>query len=854
VALLERQLREDGMSADEARLTAHRTFGNALKLREECRDAWGWTWLDDLRRDVRFGVRALTRTPGFTATAALVLSIGIGGTTAMFSIASAFLVRPFPAPDPEQLVVVAQRDEHTQTPHGLSYSEYLDYRDQNQVFEGLAAHRNGVEILAGSGADGPAVMQHVSPDFFEVLRVGAALGRTFLSGEGPRRDDAPVIVLSHRAWQNRFGADPSVVGRVVRLDTTAHTVIGVTPECLTFKNYGVTPELYVVDRSDGLTNRRQETFSLIGRLRPGVTVAAARANLSVLTTALGTEYPDSMEHSELWVEAERRARPWPGLARTVALMTTLVMTLASLVLLIACAIVATLLVARGIARQREMALRAGLGATRPRLIRQLMSETVLLAMLGGIGGALVALWATELLSTFAITDGVVRMAYDVRMDWRVFAFTAVATTLTGLVAGFAPALRTTRVDLTHAIGDGGRRASGGGTGQRLTSGLVVAQVAMSLVLVVCAGLFVRSGQNAAAIDLGFRTDELLTVWVDPLAQGYDTEQALRFFRDVRTEVVALPGVRSASWARFPSGFAGSRNVATLDGGAIPETAPVSVSWNRVDPAFFDTVDIPVLRGRGFRDEDSADGPSVAVISETAARWLWPEQDPLGKRFFDASAPERPFRVIGVVADTRLGTNIKRVPALVFLPFGRQLSRSATLQIHTDGPPMALVSAVTDAMRRRDPSVTLFSIATLDQFVYDIGSLKLVRLGITVIGAFGALGLVLAAVGLYGVVAYSVSQRRQEFAIRTALGANAGGIVRLAVGRGLRLTGFGLALGFLAAAGVTPLTTGFLVNVDSTDPVVFGVTGLLLASVALLACLVPSRQAAKADPLAALNAE
>ena len=727
-------------------------------------------------------------------------------------------------------------------------------------------------MLSAGGASGPAWVESVSRNFFEVLQVDAALGRTFLPTEGQRSSDAPVVVLSHRAWQNRFGADPSVVGTVVRLGTTAHTVIGVTPESFGFTDTFVAPELYApvtqvalvgAGRGDPVNDRRQEGFFLIGRLRQGVTVAAARTNLSVLTTALATEYPESMEHSELWVEDERRARPHPEYASYTVLLMTLVMALASLVLLIACANVTTLLVGRGLSRQREMALRAGLGATRLRLVRQLLCESVLLALVGGVGGALAALWVTDLLGTIDLGAAIGGVTVDVGMDWRVFAFTAVAATLTGLIVGVAPALRASRVDLTRAIGTGSRGASRGATAQRLTSGLVVAQVAMSLLLLVCAGLFVRSGQQAATLDVGFRTDHLLLVSVDPLAQGYAPEQALRFYRDVADEVDALPGVRSASWAwkapQSPTAFSSMR-VVTLDGGAIPDAdQPARLYLNRVDPAFFDTVDVPVIRGRGFRDEDATTGRPVAVISETAARQLWPDQDPLGKRFGDVSpwinaAERHQFEVIGVVRDARLSRDITVEPAVVLVPFGRPLSGSATLHVHTEGPPTALASAVREAMRRRDPTLAVYGVTNMDDHVYNGGILSLIRLGARVIGALGALGLLLAAVGLYGVVAYSVSQRLQEFSIRTALGATSAGIVRLAVGRGMILTGIGLALGFLAAAGVTGFTAGFLVDIDPTDPVVFGVTGLLLAGVALLACLVPSRGATKADPLAALNAE
>ena len=629
--------RRAGEPPETAARTARIQEGALGPAIEAVRDQRLLPWLDDLRSDLRFGLRGLARNRGFTATAVLTLSIGIGGTATMFSVTNALLFRPFPAPEPEQLVVVAQRDEHDTDPHQLSYPEYLDYRDRNEVFDGLVAYDVSPQILSADGFSGPVAVEYVSRNFFEVLRVDAALGRTFLPDEGRQPGDAAVVVLGHRAWQRRYGGDPTVVGTVVQLGTTAHTVIGVTPESFAFTDYFAAPEFYVPatqrglirpDQRDVLTDRNFEEFWLMGRLRSGVTVAEAQANLSVLTTALAAEYPDSMEHSDLWVHQERRARPVPDMASFIAPFLTMMMALPALVLLIACANVATLLIGRGIARQREMALRAGLGATRLRLVRQIMSESVLLALLGGAGGAVAALWATNLLSTINFVSNV---TFDVQMDWRVFAFTAVAATLTGLIAGGAPALRTSRVDLCRALGSGGRGASRGATGQRLTSGLVVVQVTMSLVLLVCAGLFVRSGQNAANLDVGFRTDHLLVVSVDPLAQGYAPEQALGFYRDVADEVAVLPGVRSVSWASrvaqsINSGEirVGGHATATTDGGAIPETDPVEVYSNHVDPAFFDTVGVPVIQGRAFLDEDVADGRPVAVISETTARRFWPD--------------------------------------------------------------------------------------------------------------------------------------------------------------------------------------------------------------------------------------
>ena len=502
-------------------------------------------------------------------------------------------------------------------------------------------------------------------------------------------------------------------------------------------------------------------------------------------------------------------------------------------------------------------MRAGLGATRWRLVRQLVTESVLLALMAGAGGGIVALWAADLvIATFAMATGVGQLNVGPSVDWRVFGFTATVAIGAGLLAGLAPALRSTRFGLSRAIAAGGRGSSGGAAGRRLTNGLVVIQVAVSMVLLVCGGLFVQSGRNAGSIDFGFRTDDLLVLSVDPLAQGYDREQARALYREIVDGVVALPGVRSASWARraplSPGGSSGS--VFTLDGGTAPEPEAAIVAVNNVDPHFFDTVGIPVIQGRGFREEDAAGNRQVAVVSERAARQFWPGQDVIGRRIVNADTGGAPFEVIGVVRDAHLSQSPFDRQPFVLYPFGPRLAGSATLHVHTDGPVSASISMVTQSIGRHDPTLAILDVSSMDAAVRSMPLLVVVRVGATVIGSFGALGLLLAAVGLYGVVSHAVAQRKQEFGIRTALGATAAAITGLALGRGVVLTTLGLVLGAVAAGGAARLTGGFLVEVSPSDPAVFAVVGLLLAGVALLACLVPSRRAAKADPLAMLRAD
>ena len=860
------ELRRQGFSKDEALRRARIRFGGVPPAMEALRDQRGLPWLDDLRTDMRTAVRGLRRRPGFTATAVLTLSIGIGAPAAVATVTNALLFQPLPVPDPEALVIVAQLDEHTaEFPHALSYPEYLDYRERSDVFDGLAAHTAAEELLSIDGRAAERIwIEYVSDNYFDVLQVEAEHGRTFLPSEGRRPGDAPFVVLSHHAWQTRFGGDPAVLGQSVRLGPASMTVIGVTPETFV-GTYGVVPtEVFVaategarveVGWSDLLTNRLQESFMLTGRLRPGVNIGEATAQLDVLADALAAEYPDASRHSELYVVSERQARPIPGASRHTAPVMAIVMSLASLVLLIAVSNVGTLMLGRGIARRREITLRAALGATRGRLARQLVTESVLLAVVGGAGGGMVALWAADLVvAVTAAATGVGGLLFDPSVDWRVFGFTAATALAAGLLTGLTPALHATRIDLARALGAGGRGYGAGAPGRRAANGLVVAQVAVSMVLLVCAGLFVQSGRNAGAIDVGFRTDDLLVLTVDPLAQGYDRAQAHALYRAIVEDLGALPGVRSASWARRAPVSPGSSSgaVFTLDGGTAPEPDQAMVAVNYVDPAFFDTLGIPVIRGRGFREEDAAGNRRVAVISDRAARQFWPGENAVGRRIVNAGTGGEPFKVIGVARNAHMSQSPFDQPPFVLYPFGPRLMGPATLHAHTAGPSAVASAMVAEAVRRHDPTLAILDAATMDGVVRSSPMLVITRVGAAVIGTFGVLGLTLAVVGLYGVVSHAVVRRRHEFGVRSAIGATSAAIVRLALGRGVLLTMLGVGLGATAATGATRLTAGFLVDTEPRDPVVWAVVGLLLAGSALVACLVPSLRAATADPLATLR--
>ena len=435
-----------------------------------------------------------------------------------------------------------------------------------------------------------------------------------------------------------------------------------------------------------------------------------------------------------------------------------------------------------------------------------------------------------------------------------FGFTAAAALATGVLTGLAPALRSTRIDPARTVGGGGRGEGAGAPERRLTNGLVVVQIAVSMVLLVCAGLFVQSGRNAGAIDVAFRTDDLLVLTVDPLAQGYDPPRARALFQRIAADVGALPGIRSASWARRAPVARGSSSgsVGTLDGGTAPEPDRAIVAVNHVDPGFFETVGIPLIRGRGFREDDAAGDRRVAVVSERAARQLWPGEDAVGRRIVNPETGGTPFEVVGVARDAHMSQSPFDRPPFVLYPFGPRLAGPATLHVHADGPPAVVSAMVAEVVRRHDPTLALLDAGSMDAEVRSMPMLVSTRVGAAAIGAFGMLGLLLAVVGLYGVVSHAVVRRRHEFGIRTAVGATPAAILRLALGRGIALTLLGVGVGAIAATGAARLVAGFLVDVGPDEPVVFAVVGFLLAGTALAACLVPSRRAAKADPLATLR--
>ncbi len=866
VEMKQKELEASGLDPKTAATTARRAVGNVLLTRNQVRDVWIWPWFQYLWSDLRFGARMLRKSPGFTLAAVLTLALGIGVNSAIFSVVNAMLLRPLPVRAPEELVTVSKVDDHLEFPHGMSYIDYLDLRTQVAEFSDLMAYTFAAASLGTTEGAERTWIGMVSGNYFSGLGVDVAVGRTFLPEEDSPYGDVPVLVLSYGAWQRRFGGDPGVVGRTVQLNGQPSTIIGVTKE-----GFHGTHTLFDVDafapltslerlrpdQAGTLTLRAAEAVSVIGRLAEAVSVADAQVAMRVQAARMAVAYPRTHENSEYLVLLESRSRPEPATASLTPLIGTVMMGLAGLVLLLACANVAGLLIARGVARTREMALRAALGAGRGRLLAQLLGESLLLSLLGGAVGVVVALWVSRLLGSIRFAADV-PIRFDVSLDWRVLAFTAVTAIVTGVLAGVSPAFQSARADLAARLKEGGRGAVDSPGRQRARGVLVVAQVAVSLFLLVCSGLFIQSLRSAEQMDYGFRTDNLLLLSIDHITQGYDEPRGRAVYREIATAVERLPRVRSVSWARYVPFSSGTllTNFVSEDRTATTIEKPAVMAFNYVGADYFRTVDTAILRGRGFDDDDQEGGRRVAVINRTAAERLWPGLDPIGRqvRADTGDGYGAPVEVIGVAEDALFMIPITQPRPYVYFPFEQEYQSTATLHVYTDGDPGPVAPDARAAVAQSDPTLAVFDLLTIRDHLNAGNALIVFRMGAFTVGAFGGLGLLLAAVGIFALVSYSVGQRQQEFGIRAALGARAGDIVRLAIRQGITLTVAGIGLGLLVSFALTRFMAGLLVGVGPTDPAVFATIVLVLAVVALVACLLPCRRAATADPLATLNAE
>ncbi|MFL6207307.1 MAG: ABC transporter permease [Pyrinomonadaceae bacterium] len=821
--------------------------------------------MSTLWQDVRYSLRVWLKRPGFTVVAVLSLALGIGANTAIFSVVQAVLLRPLPFAEADRLVYLTERNTQLDGV-SLSWPNFTDWRAQNHVFEKIAAYNRDSYNLTSGGDPERLLAAQASADLFAVLRVHAAQGRVFTNEEDAPGAN-PVVVLSYGLWQRRFGGAANVVGQSITLNGRGYTVVGVMPQGFAFPNR-VELWLPLGQLAQPAWQNRDNHMGLFGvaRLKPGVALEQARADLNNITASLAQQYPDT--------NADERATLTPlqeTYVKDIRLALWTLLGAVGFVLAVACANVANLLLARTAIRQREFAIRAALGASRRRIVRQLLVESLLLALTSGGLGLLLALWGVDLI--LAIRPDYIPRANEIGIDARVLLFTAAVSMLTGLIFGLVPALQASRPDLQAALREGKRGPVWGRSVFR--SGLVITEVALTLVLLVGTGLLLRSFQRLQQVEPGFTYEHLLSVNVTLPARKYpDVAQRINFTQEVLPKLRALPGVADAAVSSgLPLGYNNWQAQFVLDGRPQPPPAQTPVmDVCAVSLDYFRTMGIPLLKGRYFNAQDNRQwlderslqgrdegaraiaGVNAIIIDEEFARRYWPNEDATGQRIrfgADASAPA--LTVVGVVGRVRmegLKTDVNRGQG--YLPYLQLPTRSLAIVVRSALAPEQIVAAVRRQVLAVDREQPVYNVRTLAQM--RATSLAPAALNLTLLGIFAGLALVLAAVGIYGVIAYTVSQRTHEIGIRVALGAQRRDIFKLIVGRGLLLVLAGIGLGLCAALALARLLSSLLFGVSATDPLVFAVVALLLASVALLACYLPARRAMKIDPMVALRYE
>lgn len=818
--------------------------------------------MDAICQDIKLGVRRLATQPAFTVVVVLTLGLGIGANTAVFNVVNALLLRPMPVTNPEQITVVTSvRHPGNEQPGGISYLDYLDYRANAAAFQDMSAFRWGLVGLSADNRAEQILISYVTSNFFSMFGIEPAAGRLIQPGEGDVIGTDPIVVLGHSYWKRRFGGDPAVAGRNIRVNGRAYTIIGVVPETFLGGSPFVEMDGYIPIGMAGLEARNRDMFTrrddrrlyVHGRLRAGDGVRQGQASLDVIARRLAQQYPDTNGNVDVRIVPEVRARPEPSYAQLNPLIAGVFLALAGLVLLAACVNVTNLLFVRANARQKELAVRAALGAGRSRLVRQWFTESLLLALLGGVTGVLLGVWVSDLIATIRLPTDMIPVRFDFPFDWRGFAFAALLVVLTTLLVGTLPALRASRTELTDALREGGRTQATGR--HRLRNTLVVAQVAVSLVLAIVSGLFVRSLGNARQLDLGFRPEGVLNVSMNPAQQGYDEARGRAFFRELKERVRSLPGAQSASWAfAVPLGYFMTCDDVDVEGRPVAkdELRP-RASCNFIDPDYFDTMRVTLLRGRGITEHDTHDSRRVAVINETMANQLWPDQEPLGKRF-SFTGPDGPWvEVVGLAKNGKYDFIFEDPTMYFYAPIEQNYRSARTLHVRVTGaPPSSLGLAVQKEVRALDADLPVYDVQTMTESLQGGNGFFLLKAGAGVAAALGALGLVLAMIGVYGVASSAASQRTHEIGIRMALGADQRDILRLVLQQGFVFVLAGLGMGVLVSLALARFIGRLLLGIAGHDPLTFGGVSLLLGAVALVACWIPARRAARIGPMVALK--
>jgi putative ABC transport system permease protein len=818
-------------------------------------------------KDLRYGVRMLMKRPAFTAIAIIALALGIGANTAIFSVVNAVLLRPLPYDNPDQIMIVKE----TNYPRGLadmnvSLPDFQVWRERNQVFDHVAAHQ--YENYNITGSDEPERVRGLltSSDLFPVLKVNPILGRAF-SREEEQFGNHRVAVLSYGLWVRRFGSDANIIGQAITLNGNLFTVVGVMPKGFQYPDAEIalwTPLAFPPDDSNN--TRGNHSLTSIARLKPGVTIEQARADIVAITAQLVQQYP---ENAGIGADIISLREQSVGQIETALFV---LLGAVGFVLLIACANVANLMLARAASRQKEMAIRTTLGASRTRIIRQLLTESVTLALSGGILGLLVALWGVDAL--VGLTPDELPRFSEISVDGRVLGFTFLISLLTGIIFGLIPALQTSKPDLNESLKEGSRGSTGGVTSHRVRNALVIAEIAISLMLLIGAGLMINSFARLSSVNPGFKPENVLTVSVAlPDTKYPDTRPELKvgFFRELIEKVSALPGVESAAATSILPMTGSSSKLFTRQDRPAPtsiESIPL-IQYFQISPGYFHTMGIPLEKGRFFDERDNGDSQTVAIINETSARRFFPDEDPIGKIVLTGVPEEMVppgllppgfrfprLKIVGIISDVRTSGLNEQVKPEIYVPHAQggvfETYLAMSLAVRTTGDPLSLAAAVRSQVTAIDKDQPVANITTMGSRLAD--SLARPRFSTLLLSIFAGLALLLAAVGLYGVMSYAVAERTHEIGIRMALGAQSSDVLKMVVTQGLILTVTGVSIGLVGAFFLTRLMESLLFGVSATDPLTFALISALLTGVALGACFVPARRATKVDPMVALRYE
>ncbi len=810
--------------------------------------------------DLRYGARMLLKKPGFTLIAVLTLALGIGANTAIFSVVNAVLLRPLPYAEPESLV--ALWESNTRRPEGrnaISYPNFFDWRAQSKSFERMASYYTNDMAFTGIATPVNLRSAVVSPELFGTLGVKPQLGRWFVGEE--EKPGIRAAIINHGLWQRQFGGDPNIVGRAVTLNGKPFNVVGVMPAGFQFPIEAEPVEVWVTSSIDGEKSDPKEPaqneqrgahfLQAVGRLKPGVTLEQAQAEMNVIGANLEKQYPDSNTRRGVMLIPYHN-----DLTHDYSEALWLILGAVGCVLLIACVNVANLLLARATARYKEIAVRAALGADRWRVIRQLLTESLSLALVGGLLGLLLAWWGTAALIRL-IPEDVPRLA-EISIDRWVFGFTLLISAVTGVVFGLAPALQASKVELTEAMKEGSRGSGAGGGRGRLRGALVVAEIAIALVVLIGAGLLLQTFRRLQQVDLGFDTHNILTATVElPDARYPKPEQAAAFYQILLDRLKAMPGVEAVS-AIVPQPLSGDTMMISFDieGRNIPKGERPASHFRSISLDYFSVMKIPLLAGRAFTERDDAHSPGVVIVNETFAKRHFPNESPIGKHVKPGIAHEgEPVwrEIVGVVKDVKHRQSLSRdYEPEYYLPHAQMPINSMNLIVRATNDPRSLARSLQHEVQSLDRDIPVFRIKTLEQYLGV--AVAQPKFNALLLSLFAGLALLLTAIGLYGVMSYSVIQRAQEIGIRIALGARTGDVLKMVLRQGLKLTAMGLLIGLAAAYALTRYMQSLLFGVKATDPLTFAAISLLLVAVALLACWLPARRATEVDPLEALRTE